>query len=63
MYTLNRRKSIQVQVGNVTIGGDSPVVVQSMTNTDTADIDATGSQQPLYPIFLRNWIKRMLMCL
>jgi (E)-4-hydroxy-3-methylbut-2-enyl-diphosphate synthase len=34
-----RRRSVPVQVGNVTVGGGAPVVVQSMTNTDTADID------------------------
>ncbi len=33
-----------VRVGDVSIGGDHPVVVQSMTNTDTADIDATANQ-------------------
>jgi (E)-4-hydroxy-3-methylbut-2-enyl-diphosphate synthase len=44
MQSINRRKSRQVQVGNVSIGGDAPVVVQSMTNTDTADIDATVDQ-------------------
>ncbi|PCJ85002.1 MAG: 4-hydroxy-3-methylbut-2-en-1-yl diphosphate synthase [Hyphomicrobiales bacterium] len=39
-----RRKSVGVQVGNVLVGGDAPIVVQSMTNTDTADIDATVKQ-------------------
>ncbi|HEY9201319.1 MAG TPA: flavodoxin-dependent (E)-4-hydroxy-3-methylbut-2-enyl-diphosphate synthase [Gammaproteobacteria bacterium] len=39
-----RRQSIPVQVGNVTVGGDAPVVVQSMTNTDTADEVATAIQ-------------------
>ncbi len=39
-----RRKSHGVKVGNVTIGGDAPVVVQSMTNTDTADVEATARQ-------------------
>ncbi len=39
-----RRPSIGVDVGGVTIGGTAPVVVQSMTNTDTADIDATVTQ-------------------
>jgi len=36
-----RRDSVAVQVGNVTVGGGAPIVVQSMTNTDTADIDST----------------------
>jgi (E)-4-hydroxy-3-methylbut-2-enyl-diphosphate synthase len=39
-----RRCSIPVQVGSVTVGGDAPIVVQSMTNTDTADVDATLEQ-------------------
>ena len=39
-----RRKSVAVNVGGVMVGGDNPVVVQSMTNTDTADVDATVAQ-------------------
>lgn len=39
-----RRRSIPVRVGSVIVGGDAPVVVQSMTNTDTADIKATTRQ-------------------
>ena len=39
-----RHKSVAVSVGKVGIGGEHPVVVQSMTNTDTADIDATVKQ-------------------
>ena len=39
-----RRQSVGVNVGGVTVGGGAPVVVQSMTNTDTADIDATVKQ-------------------
>ena len=39
-----RRTSTAVQVGNVTVGGHSPIVVQSMTNTDTADINRTVTQ-------------------
>ena len=35
------RRSIAVHVGAVTVGGGAPVVVQSMTNTDTADVEAT----------------------
>ncbi|HET7670893.1 MAG TPA: flavodoxin-dependent (E)-4-hydroxy-3-methylbut-2-enyl-diphosphate synthase, partial [Burkholderiales bacterium] len=41
---MNRRRSTQVRVGNVLIGGGAPVVVQSMTNTDTADVAATVRQ-------------------
>ena len=39
-----RRNSIPVRVGEVVIGGTEPIVVQSMTNTDTADVDATAAQ-------------------
>jgi (E)-4-hydroxy-3-methylbut-2-enyl-diphosphate synthase len=39
-----RRRSVPVLVGRVTVGGGAPIVVQSMTNTDTADIDATVTQ-------------------
>jgi len=39
-----RRKSVAVDVGGVTVGGDAPIVVQSMTNTDTADVAGTTAQ-------------------
>lgn len=39
-----RRVSVQCRVGCVAVGGDAPVVVQSMTNTDTADVEATVAQ-------------------
>jgi (E)-4-hydroxy-3-methylbut-2-enyl-diphosphate synthase len=39
-----RHQTIAVKVGNVTVGGGAPVVVQSMTNTDTADADSTARQ-------------------
>ena len=39
-----RHKSVAVQVGNVTVGGGAPIVVQSMTNTDTADAEGTAQQ-------------------
>lgn len=39
-----RRRSVPVLVGRVTVGGGAPIVVQSMTNTDTADIEATVTQ-------------------
>jgi (E)-4-hydroxy-3-methylbut-2-enyl-diphosphate synthase len=41
---LPRRRSVAVPVGNIMVGGGHPVVVQSMTNTDTADVDATVAQ-------------------
>jgi len=39
-----RRKSVAARVGAVRIGGDAPIVVQSMTNTDTADAEGTAQQ-------------------
>jgi (E)-4-hydroxy-3-methylbut-2-enyl-diphosphate synthase len=39
-----RRKSRQIMVGKVPVGGDAPIAVQSMTNTDTCDVDATLAQ-------------------
>jgi (E)-4-hydroxy-3-methylbut-2-enyl-diphosphate synthase len=44
MQPNKRRDSIQVMVGDVPVGGGAPIVVQSMTNTDTADIEATIEQ-------------------
>ena len=39
-----RRQTKKIMVGNVPVGGDSPISVQSMTNTDTRDVDATVAQ-------------------
>ena len=39
-----RRNSIPVKIGNISIGGLNPIVIQSMTNTDTADVNATYKQ-------------------
>jgi (E)-4-hydroxy-3-methylbut-2-enyl-diphosphate synthase len=39
-----RHQTVAVNVGKVTVGGGAPVVVQSMTNTDTADVQATAQQ-------------------
>ena len=44
MAALARRKSVPVNVGGVMVGGDNPIVVQSMTNTDTADVTGTANQ-------------------
>lgn len=41
---IHRRYTKTVMVGGVAIGGENPIVVQSMTNTDTADVDATTKQ-------------------
>ncbi|WP_432464675.1 MULTISPECIES: flavodoxin-dependent (E)-4-hydroxy-3-methylbut-2-enyl-diphosphate synthase [unclassified Agarivorans] len=41
---IKRRKSTQIMVGNVPVGGDAPISVQSMTNTRTTDVDATVAQ-------------------
>src|SRR6187397_1494671 len=39
-----RHRSVQVMVGRVAVGGGAPIVVQSMTNTDTADVAGTVAQ-------------------
>src|SRR5690349_2344565 len=39
-----RKKTYGVRVGNITVGGGAPIVVQSMTNTDTADVETTYQQ-------------------
>lgn len=39
-----RRKSVPVKIGHVTVGGDAPIIVQSMTNTDTEDAISTAKQ-------------------
>src|SRR5579862_3359776 len=44
MAALKRRASVAVKIGNVWVGGDHPIVVQSMTNTDTADTASTVNQ-------------------
>ena len=41
---IKRKKTRQIHVGNVPIGGDAPIIVQSMTNTDTRDVEATVTQ-------------------
>ncbi len=42
--TPNRRRTHQVRIDHLTVGSDAPVVVQSMTNTDTADAAGTAQQ-------------------
>ncbi len=44
MAAESRRRSVAVSVGNVKVGGPNPIVVQSMTNTDTADVQSTVNQ-------------------
>jgi (E)-4-hydroxy-3-methylbut-2-enyl-diphosphate synthase len=44
MALIQRRKTLTVKIGNVRVGSDSPLVVQSMTNTDTADVKGTIEQ-------------------
>ena len=44
MAKIERRKSVAADVGGVTVGGTHPIVVQSMTNTDTADVPSTVQQ-------------------
>ncbi len=47
MIAVKRRTTVPVDVGGVTVGGDAPIVVQSMTNTDTADVASTVEQVKL----------------
>ena len=44
MFVPERKHTVPVQVGSVTIGGGRPIAVQSMTTTDTADAAATAAQ-------------------
>jgi len=44
MAEIRRRKAVTASIGGVRVGSDAPVVVQSMTNTDTADIPSTVKQ-------------------
>ena len=44
MIPVERRKTVSVNIDGVVIGGTAPVVVQSMTNTDTADVIGTVTQ-------------------
>ncbi|MDE3104161.1 MAG: flavodoxin-dependent (E)-4-hydroxy-3-methylbut-2-enyl-diphosphate synthase [Acidobacteriota bacterium] len=44
MAEIQRRRSVTVNVGSVRVGSEAPVVVQSMTNTDTADVESTVQQ-------------------
>ena len=44
MAVIQRRKSVVSDVGGVKVGGANPIVVQSMTNTDTADVVSTVKQ-------------------
>jgi (E)-4-hydroxy-3-methylbut-2-enyl-diphosphate synthase len=43
-HPIQRHRTVAVRVGHVTVGGDAPIVVQSMTNTDTADVASTIEQ-------------------
>jgi (E)-4-hydroxy-3-methylbut-2-enyl-diphosphate synthase len=44
MPQIQRRRTVSVKIGSVVVGSDGPVVVQSMTNTDTADVESTIQQ-------------------
>ncbi|HAO58844.1 MAG TPA: 4-hydroxy-3-methylbut-2-en-1-yl diphosphate synthase, partial [Psychrobacter sp.] len=41
---IKRRQTKKIYVGDVAVGGDAPISVQSMTNTDTCDVEATVAQ-------------------
>src|SRR6201987_581045 len=49
MATIQRRKTVTAVVGGVRVGSDAPIVVQSMTNTDTADVASTVQQVASLP--------------
>ena len=55
MADIHRRKTVTSLVGGVRVGSDAPVVVQSMTNTDTADIPGTVHRSQLWPAPDPNW--------
>src|SRR5258708_31143446 len=44
-----RRTTVQVSIASVRVGGNAPIIVQSMTNTDTADIEGTAQQVKALP--------------
>ncbi len=44
MRAFKRRVSVPVRIGNVLVGGNHPIVVESMTNTHTADVQSTVNQ-------------------
>ena len=44
MPQIQRRRAVSVKIGSVVVGSDAPVIVQSMTNTDTADVESTVQQ-------------------
>ena len=44
IFPITRRTTVGVKVGHILVGGGAPVVVQSMTNTDTADVAGTVAQ-------------------
>src|SRR3954464_6926126 len=44
MPDIQRRRAVSVNIGGIRVGSDAPVVVQSMTNTDTADVESTVQQ-------------------
>ena len=50
--TIERRECRQIMVGNVPVGGDAPITVQTMTNTPTEDAGATIDRQ----FWLINWV-------
>ena len=54
---IERRKSRQIMVGNVPVGGDAPIAVQTMTNTDSSDVKATLAQV-LSPGFWSQFVGR-----
>ena len=55
---IKRRKTRQIHIGDVAVGGDAPISVQSMTNTETCDVAATVAQiKALEAVGLSGFIK------
>src|SRR3989338_5198832 len=57
MARIHRRKSVVAEVGGVKVGGTHPIVVQSMTNTDTADVEATIRQTAALARAGSEWVR------
>ena len=59
---IERRKTRQIHIGNIAIGGGAPISVQSMTNTKTTDTAATVAQiNALQAVILYGWLCRIWM--
>ena len=55
MAEIKRRKTFTASINGVRVGSSAPVMVQSMTNTDTADIPGPSSRSPRWPVPAAKW--------